>query len=65
METYDFTINGALQKGRLEGRQEVALSLLKLGIAIEQISQATKLSKTEILKLQSNNNIKKNKALEK
>ena len=60
MEAYDFTINGALQKGRLEGRQEgrqeekqeVALNLLKLGIAIEQISQATKLSKTEIHKLQ-------------
>ena len=57
METYDFTIKGAIQrgleKGIQQGMREVTLKLLKLEMSIEQISQVTGFSKAEICKLQS------------
>jgi predicted transposase/invertase (TIGR01784 family) len=44
-------IQGARQEGRTEGRREVARNLKQLGIAIEQIAQATGLSAEAIAAL--------------
>jgi predicted transposase/invertase (TIGR01784 family) len=41
-------IQGALRKGRQEGRQEIARNLKNLGLSFEQIAQATGLSVDEI-----------------
>ena len=65
MEAYDFTIKGAIKRGRQEGVQqgmqqgmqkgvrEVALKLLKMNINIDQISQATGFSRLKLRKLQA------------
>ena len=47
-------INTAQRIGRKEGKKEVAINALKMGLDIEQISQLTKLNHTEIMELQDN-----------
>ena len=46
-------IDDALTKGRTEGRTEVALQLIKLGISIDDIVQSTGFTREEIIKLSS------------
>ena len=44
-----------LEKGIEKGKIEIAKNLLKMGISIEQISEATGLTKEEIEKYKKNN----------
>ena len=49
--TMDFAIKQAAEKGREEGREEVALNLLRMNVPLETISKSTGLSEEAILSL--------------
>ena len=44
-------INHATRKGKMEEKIEIAKKLLKMGMSIEQVEDATQLSKEEIKKI--------------
>ncbi|WHH57493.1 hypothetical protein [Petroclostridium sp. X23] len=48
-------IKTALNKGRKEGREEVAKNLLSMGMTVEMVAQATKLSAERVKTLMSGN----------